>query len=223
MDRRRFIGALAGGLSIAPLAVLAQQQRTQIPRLGILRLSPPRASYENAFVQTLRDQGYEDGKNLAIEDRHAGGDPDRLPALAAELVRLPVAVIFARRAQALAAAKHATDTIPIVAFDDVTDPVQSGYVASLARPGGNVTGVFLDMPELAGKWLELLAQVVPQLARVAVLWDPSTGSLQRDAVQSAAQALGKQLQVLEVREVGAFELAFEAAGRVHPDAFLVLS
>lgn len=222
MKRRAFIGALAAGVLGAP-RFAEPQTRAPLPRLGILRLSPPRASYENAFLQTLREQGYVDGKTLVIEDREAGGNPDRLPALAAELVGLPVTVIFARGAQALAAAKHATSVVPIVAFDDVTDPVQDGYAASLARPGGNVTGVFLDMPELVGKWLELLIQVVPRLGRVAVLWDPSTGLLQRNAVQSAAHGLGKEAQLLEVRTANGFAKAFEAVDHVRSDALLILS
>jgi putative ABC transport system substrate-binding protein len=221
MDRRTFICAV-GGLCTAPLVADAQQSRLQ-PRLGILRLSPPRASYENAFVQSLRDVGYVEGKNLVIEDRHAAGDPNGLPKLAAELVQLPVTVIFARGAQALAAAKGATSTIPIVAFDDVTDPVQSGYAASLARPGGNVTGVFVDMPELVGKWLELLNDFAPRLGRLAVLWDPTTGAAQRDALQTVARPLAITVQLLEVSEANAFEPAFAAAGRVHPAAVLVLS
>jgi putative ABC transport system substrate-binding protein len=221
MDRRRFIGVV-GGLCAAPLFANAQPSK-QRPRLGILRLSPPRASYENAFVQSLQDAGYVEGKNLTIEDRYAGGDPDRLPKLAAELVELPVTVIFARGAQALAAAKRATSTIPIVAFDDVTDPVESGYAASLARPGGNVTGVFLDMRELVGKWLELLNDVAPRFGRVAVLWDSTTGAAQRDALQIAARALAIEIQLLEVSATSAFAPAFSTARRVRPAALLVLS
>lgn len=220
IDRRTFIVAV-GGLCTA-LVANAQQSRQQ-PRLGILRLSPPRASYENAFVQSLRDVGYVEGKNLTIEDRHAGGDPNRLPKLAAELVQLQVKVIFARGAQALAAAKRATSTIPIVAFDDVTDPVESGYAASLARPGGNVTGVFLDMPGLVGKWLEFLHDFAPQLGRLAVLWDPTTGTAQRVALQTVAQTLAISVQLLEVSEANAFEPVFATARRVHPGAVLVLS
>ena len=222
VDRRSFLGAVASGLSAAPWAAVGQQPN-RMPRLGILRLSPPRASYENAFVEALKDEGYVVGRNLAIDDRHADGNPQRLPALAIELTRVPVTAIFARGVQALAAAKQATSTIPIVAFDDVTDPVQGGYVTSLAHPDGNVTGVFVDLPELAGKWLELLTEVVPRLARVAVLWDPSTGTLQRDAVQSAARALGKELQLLEVEDALGFEKAFAIARRASSDAILVMS
>jgi putative ABC transport system substrate-binding protein len=221
VDRRRFI-RVVGGLGAAPLFSHAQLSKPQ-PRLGILRLSPPRASYENAFVQSLRDAGYVEGKNLTIEDRHAGGEPDRLPKLAGELVQLPVTVIFARGAQALAAATHATSTIPIVAFDDVTDPVESGYAASLARPAGNVTGVFVDMPELVGKWLELLNSMTPRLGRVAVLWDPSTGTAQRNAVQNVARALAVEVELLEVSEASAFAPAFATARRARPAAVLLLS
>jgi putative ABC transport system substrate-binding protein len=221
IDRRKFIGAISG-FCTWPLFADARPS-TQWPRLGILRLSPPRASYENAFVQSLRDVGYVEGENLTIDDRHAGGDPDRLPMLAAELVQLPVTVIFARGAQALAAAKRATSTIPIVAFDDVTDPVASGYAASLARPGGNVTGVFVDMPELVGKWLELLNDVAPRFGRVAVLWDPTAGTAQREAVRTVARVLAIEVQLLEVSEASTFASAFATARRVNVAAVLVLS
>ena len=174
-------------------------------------------------MDSLRDLGHVEGKTLVIEDRHAGGDVNRLPSFATELVRLPMTVIFARGAQALAAAQNATSKIPIVAFDDVTDPVQSGYAASLARPGGNVTGVFRDTPELVGEWLESLKEVAPRLERLAVLWDPTTGTLKRDAVQDAGRTLSLDARFVEVREPSVFQGAVARAGQARPGALLVLS
>jgi putative tryptophan/tyrosine transport system substrate-binding protein len=208
-------------LLAAPLAATAQQM-APIPRIGILQtVSPPPANQE-AFRHGLRDLGYVVGQNVVIEERDAAGDPTRLPALAAELVQLPVAVLFTIAPAALQAAQQATATIPIVAHDLESDPVQSGFAASLARPGGTITGVFLDAPGLVGKWLELLKEVRPQLARVAVLWDPTTGAVQRDAAHAAARLLAIELHTLEVRTDAAFAPAFLAATQARPDAMLVL-
>ena len=145
-----------------------------------------------------------------------------LPALVAELVRLPVAVLLTIGPAALQAAQQATDTIPIVAHDLESDPVQRGYAATLARPGGTITGVFLDMPDLVGKWLELLTEVRPQLVRVTVLWDPATGAVQRDAALAAARRLAIELHTFEVHTEVEFALAFTAITQAPPGAILVL-
>ena len=208
-------------LLAAPLTATAQQM-APVPRIGILRtVSPPPAEQE-AFRQGLQDLGYVVGQNVTIEDRFATGSTEDLPALAAELVRLPVAVLFTIAPAALQAAQQATATIPIVAYDLESDPVQSGVAASLARPGGTITGVFLDAPGLVGKWLEVLKEVRPQLARVTVLWDPTTGAVQRDAAHTAARLLAIELHTLEVRTDAAFAPAFLAATQARPDAMLVL-
>ena len=146
------------------------QQPTKVSRIGYLQAPPPSAvaARTEAFRQGLRELGYVDGKNIVIEWRFAEGNPDRIPRLVAELVRLRVDVIVTGGSLATHAAKEATSTIPIVMTQD-SDPVGNGYVASLARPGGNVTGLSTLAPELSGKQLELLNETVPKLARVAVL------------------------------------------------------
>src|SRR5713226_7874548 len=171
MDRREFIGTLAGGLLVAPFAAEAQQA-AKIARIGYLSgdLAASPHTHE-AFRQGLRDLGYVEGRNVVIEYRSAEGKLERLPALAAELVALKVDVIVAASTAAALAAKHATRTLPIV-FAVALDPVTSGFVTSLARPGGNVTGLSLLAPELVGKGLEQLTQAVPGVSRVAVLRQP---------------------------------------------------
>jgi ABC transporter substrate binding protein len=171
MDRREFIGTLAGGLLAAPLATEAQQA-AKVPRIGYLvpnlTVNP---HLHEAFRQGLRDLGYVEGGNLVIEYRDAEGKLERLPALAAELVALKVDVIVVPSTPAALAAKHATRTLPIL-FASAADPVTSGLVTSLARPGGNVTWSSILAPELVGKCLEQLKQAVPGVSRVAVLWQP---------------------------------------------------
>jgi len=152
--------------------------QAKIARVGILTFiavtdDPTLRLWFEPFRRTLADQGWVEGKNVAFEYRSALGDPTQLAEAAAEVVRLKVDVIFADSAPGVRAAHAATRTIPIVAIDFTNDPVAEGYVESYGRPGGNLTGVFLDAPEFAGKWIELLRAMVPGLSRVAVLWDPS--------------------------------------------------
>ena len=219
-----FIGTVAGGLLAIPLAAEAQQA-AKIARIGYLSNNlagnPPA---REAFLQGLRDLGYVEGRNLVIEYRDAEGNAERLPALAAELVALKVDVIVAATGTpAVLAAKQATKAIPIV-FTAAADPVTSGLVASLARPGGNVTGLSNVTPELVGKWLELLTQAVPGVSRVALLWEPGSMPERTDkdilrAADVAARALGVRLQVIDVRGPADFDKAFsdmtkERAGAV---------
>lgn len=173
------------------------------------------------FRRTLADQGWIEEKNIVFEYRSALGDPSRLAGAAAELVQLKVDVIFASGAPMARAAYAATRTIPIVAQDFTTDPVAEGYVESYGQPGGNVTGVFLDAPEFAGKWFELLSNMVPGLSRVAVLWDPSPGTAHLQAVKSVARSLRIQLQVVEVRRPDDLDKAFSAF-RGRPQALIIL-
>jgi putative ABC transport system substrate-binding protein len=201
------------------------QPPTKIPRIGYLIVASPstsRAATE-AFRQGLRDLGYVEGKNIVIEYRYAEGKLDRLPALAAELVRLKVDVMVSGGPQTTRSAKQATSTIPIVMAAD-SDPVGNGFVASLARPGGNVTGLATLTPEISGKRLELLKETVPRLSRLAVLGTSSEpgNALSLRETELAAAALGVQIQYLEVadpKEVGA---AFEAVSKGRADAILVL-
>ena len=177
------------------------QQPTKIPRIGFLTrrsLSAISARIE-AFRQGLRELGYVEGKNIVIEWRYAEGKLDRLPALAAELVRLKVDVIVTSGPTATRAAKEATSTIPIVMAQDA-DPVGNGFVASLARPGGNITGLSTLAPELSGKRLELLKEIVPRLSRVAVFGtstNPGNAQMLRET-ELAAGAFGVKLQYLDV-------------------------
>jgi putative ABC transport system substrate-binding protein len=159
----------------------------------------------------LRKLGYVEGQTITFDVRFGGGKPETLPSLARELAQRKVDVIVVVSASALRAARDATDTIPIVAINYETDPVADGYARSLARPGGNVTGLFADQPSLTGKWLELLREVVPGVRRVALLRDPTTGARQLAAATAAAQQLGMDLLVLEVQYATYLDEVFRAA------------
>jgi putative tryptophan/tyrosine transport system substrate-binding protein len=202
------------------------QQPTKIPRIGFLGASSAStlAARIEALRQGLRELGYVEGKSIVIEYRWAEGKFDRLPALAAELVRLKVDVIVTGGTTSTRAAKKATVTIPIVmGFDN--DPVGNGFVASLAHPGGNITGLSTLAPEISGKQLELLKEIVPRLSRVAVLGSSTTpGTAQaRREIELAAGALKVQLQYLDVLSPKDIETAFQAASKGHADAVLALT
>ena len=226
MDRRDTVLALLA-LGAAPLAAEAQQA-AKVARIGYL--SPNLAAsphLRDAFLQGLRDLGYVEGRNVVIEYRDAEGKLERLPTLAAELVALKVDVLFAGGgSRAAVAAKQATRTVPIV-FTGVGDPVESGLVTSLARPGGNVTGLSSLGPELVGKRLELLKQAVPGVSRVAVLWQP--GALpertEKDIlkeIEVAARALGVRPQFVEARGPADIDRAFSDMTRARAGALTVL-
>jgi len=219
--RRVFLGLM---LLVVPLPAAAQQA-AKAARIGVLRPAPDDRDFRrnfDGFRQALREGGYVEGTNLAVEYRVRPGSPQEILALAEDLVRLKVDVLLAFSPAALHAAAKATTSIPIVAFDLETDPIAAGYAVTLASPGGNVTGVFLDFPELSGKWLELLKEAVPKVSRVAVLWDPATGPVQVKAAEAAARSLRLQLRPLEARSPDDFEGAFRAAARERAGAVLVL-
>src|SRR5215831_8110065 len=220
---------LALGVLVAPHAVAAQAP-AKAARIGWLRSTPETPEWRrnfDAFTQGLRDHGYGEGQNVTIAFRSPTERTTPLSTLAlaliGELLQFQPDVIVAGSPAGVDAARQATTTVPIVAVDLEQNPVASGLVESYSHPGGNLTGVFLDMPEFSGKWLELLREVVPGLARVAVLWDPATGPIQVRGLESAARAVGVQLHVLEVRSVDDFEGAFRAAMPEHPDAVIALS
>ena len=198
------------------------QQPGKMPRIGYLVIGSEVGQVSEAFLQGLRDLGYVEGKNIIIEYR---GDPqrreERLPELAADLVRLKVDVIVALSPPAARAAKNATKTIPIV-IRSTGDPVQGGFVSSLARPGGNITGMTSISSELYGKRLELFKEVIPRLSRVAVLRNPNRGASDFKEMQSAARSLGLQLHSLEVRGPNDFESAFRAAGKARAQALITI-
>ncbi len=212
------------GLLAAPLGVEAQK----MPRIGYLSVytpfDPRGAQWRAAFQRGLRERGYVEGQNIAIEYRYAGGDLPRLPDLATELARVPVDVILVQGEAALRAARQATRTIAIV-VSVIGDLVGPGHVQSLARPGGNITGLSVLAPELSAKRLELLKETVPKLAQVGILWNPTnaSGVLGVRVAEGAARKLGVQLSSLEVRDPDGFDAAFRAARTDRVGALLVLS
>jgi putative tryptophan/tyrosine transport system substrate-binding protein len=219
---RRLIGLLVTltlGFLVAPLA--DAQPVGKVPRIGVLGPHLP-AAYVfqmEAFRQGLRELGYIEGQHLVIEYRYAEENWEQLPALAAELVHLPVDVLVTWSTPAIQAAQQATTTIPIVMAAS-GDPIRTGFVASLARPGGNITGLTILSAELSAKRLELLTQLVPGLARVAVLWNPANPAmvLEWQVTQEAAHRLGVQVQSLEIRGPDDFARAFAAATQEHAQA-----
>jgi putative tryptophan/tyrosine transport system substrate-binding protein len=216
---------LALGLLVAPLAPEAQPP-TKVHRIGWLVATTPgrdRNVVVEPFLEGMRALGYVEGQHFVLEYRGAEGQYERFPALAAELVRLPVDVLLVPNTPAALAAKQATTTIPIVMMT-IADPVGSGLVASLARPGGNITGLAVLRPELVGKQLEFLKDVLPTVSRVAVLWNPTNpvAALVVQAADVAAQALGVQLHLVEARGPDAFDSAFAAMTSAHAGALLVV-
>jgi len=210
-------------LVAAPL-ILAAQPGAKVARIGVLTLSTATwGLHAEAFRQGLREEGYVAGQNIVIEHRDAAGRADRLPAMAGELIRLKVDVIVTQSNVAALAVKHATQTIPIV-MAIAGDPVKAGLVGSLARPGGNVTGLTLMQTELSGKRLALLKEVAPNIALVAVVWnptDPPAAGFLRET-EAAARSLGLKLRAIEARAPTELDAAFKAVAAVRPDAFFAL-
>jgi putative ABC transport system substrate-binding protein len=229
MRRRDFIKVVTGCAAVLPLATHAQQT-TKVPRIGVL--APGRADNSdtslrtlNAFVPALRELGYTEGQNIALERKFADGNLDRLRALATELVEHQVDVIVAFSTLAARAAKQATTAIPIVAIA-MADPVEDELVATLARPGGNVTGTAFLGPELVSRRLQLLKELVPRLSRAAVLWHPRAygertmaGMLKE--IESAAQTLETKLQFVAVAGPDDLEPAFSAMVKERADGLIV--
>jgi len=214
MKQRRLLLLALGAALTGNVASVQAQHRLGVPRIGLLSFdSPPSGAGPgliDVFVRALHEQGWAAGQNLVIEARYADGRPERLAALSAELVALDVAVIVVGGPAPLAAARRATAAIPIVAISG-RDPVSEGWAQSLARPGGNVTGLTVTFPELAGKRLELLAEAVPRLSRVALLYAPadlSDAKEQVGGINAMARQLGLQLRAIEVGGPADLEAAF---------------
>jgi putative ABC transport system substrate-binding protein len=220
MDRRRFVGAGVCGALLLPLVVNAQP-REKIARLGFLA-SGPVQSVVSMIAERLRELGYAEGRNLVIDYRHAEPE-EQLRELASQLVATGSRLIYAHGPYAVRAARAASAIIPIVGFDHETDPVAAGYAASLARPGGNVTGVFLDQVEVSAKQLQLLKEMVPGLSRVAVLWDAAVASAQRESVEGAARRLGVTVAPIVWRGPDTLPAALQSATQDGARGLIVLS
>jgi putative ABC transport system substrate-binding protein len=221
MRRRAFVSGSVLALG-APLAAGAQSAK--VPRIGVLTLSVASATpIFAAFRQGLRDHGYVEGQNIALEFRFAQGRPETLPAMAAELVQMKVEVIVTESVLAAREARHATGTIPIVTAIH-GDPVGAGLVTSLTRPGGNVTGLSLLAPELSGKRLEFLKEVTPKATQVAAIWNAGNSAAARYLAETraAARSLGIQLQSVEVRQPSDLDTAFEAVAGARSSALITL-
>jgi putative tryptophan/tyrosine transport system substrate-binding protein len=218
--RREFITLLGGAAAAWPLAARAEARK--IPRIGVLWPNPP-ATFD-FMRQGLKDFGYVEGQNISFEFRWAEGKLDQLPELAAELVRLQVDVIVTLAPQATLAAKHATQTIPIV-FVAMGDPLASGVVASLARPGANLTGTTRMISEMSAKHVELLKETVPALSKLAVLWNPTNSSHRPalQAVDAAARSLSLQVLPFEVRAPAELDSIFAAITRERADGLLFIA
>ena len=221
MRRREFITVLGGAAAAWPVTAGAQRSAGELPRIGTIHTAL--SENREAFIQGLRDAGNVDGQNIVLETRFYGSDLDRLDEFVRDLIALNCSVIFASDPYVVRAAVKATSTIPIVGIDLESDPVASGYAKSVARPGGNFTGFFLDIPEIGGKQIELLMEVVPAISRLAVLWDATIGEVQFRATELAPRPAGIALQSIPIRRVDDVPEAFETATREQAQGLVVLS
>src|SRR5262245_43211459 len=225
MDRRAFIAVVGRCILAAPLAAEAQQT-AKVPRIGVLWPTTPSASspFSEAFKQGLREQGYVEGQNVILEHRYGEGRGERMAEIAAELVRMKVDVIVTATDPAIAAVKRQTQSIPIVMVG-LSDPVGTGFVSSLARPGGNITGLSRMSPEISAKRLELLREAAPQLSRVAVVWNPDVRGALLDfkELEGPARSLRLRLQSVEVSHADDFARAFSAITEARADAIIVIT
>jgi putative ABC transport system substrate-binding protein len=223
MRRRDFIKGIAGSATVWPLATRAQQAR-KVPIVGFLHpgFADPGSPIFDALGQGLRDAGYIDGETVKIEARWARGKPEVLAQLTRELIQLHADVLVAAARPSIEAARAATTDLPIVANDLESDPVASGYVASLARPGGNLTGLFLDAPSLCGKWLQQINDIVPAVKKIAVLWDATTGTYQLDAIKAVASTASIDLVIMEFRDNAGLDSALESGLKQGPQAVIQL-
>ena len=222
LNRRAVLTALGGTAMAWPLGAKAQQKR--LPVVGYLGFTSTNQENLVAFRQGLAERGYTDGKTVALEVRWAEGNYDRLPGLVADLVARKIDVFGVGAGPVcLRAARQATTTLPLVAYDFETDPVAEGYVQSIARVGGNVTGIFLDQPDFAGKWFELLRECIPRLASVAMLLDPGSGRAQVASMSKVAAGLGINVTMLEVKTRADYASVFAAAQNLGVGAVLMPS
>ena len=224
MRRRDFIRLIGGAAAAWPGAARAQQAN-KVPKVGFLYPGPEAMAAKRSpfLLEGLRSEGFHAPDQLMLVSRATGGDPARFAPLLNELVAVNVDVLVPVGPAATRAAKSATASIPIVAADLESDPIESGWLASLAHPGGNLTGFFLDFPDFSTKWLGLLKDTVPGLASVVVLWDPATSAIQSKAIASAAQVLNVKIEIMEIKAPGEIEAVLYAAGQRRPDGLVLLS
>jgi putative ABC transport system substrate-binding protein len=226
IDRRMFLADTGAVLLAAPRVVWAQQARTdsRLVQVGVLGFGSGRQAHvQKAFRESLAELGYVEGQNLEIDQRYANGKREMVPSLLAELLTLRVRVLVVVGPYVLKTTKNAGTDTPIVAIDFESDPVAAGFVKSLARPGGNVTGTFLDQASLAGKWLEFLKDINPKLSRISMIWDSSTPSYQLEALKAGARSIGVQQETLTVTSHDDFKSAFVVASRFRAEAMVILS
>jgi putative ABC transport system substrate-binding protein len=221
MKRRTLLAAAGGAAAFASPCANAQAVR----RVGFLHPGKVEAGNVRlaAFAEGLRNKGFVDGRNVSIIVRAADYDPGRTAQFAAELIASKVDVLFAVGAKAIQEARTRTQSLPIVALDLEADPVASGFVQSLARPGGNLTGLFFDFAEFSGKWLEMMGEIIPGLKHVAAVWDPGTGPVQIDAAVTVARTRGVALEVIKVDSPSAMAPGFREAADKKVQAVLILS
>src|SRR5882672_4246052 len=205
------------------LILLLADAQTAAKKVGVLGITPSVPANLEMFKQGLAQLGYTEGQQVAFVEKHADSDPARLAAVAADLVQTKPDVIFARGPAAVAAAVQATTTIPIVAVDLESDPVALGYAKTLARPGGNVTGVFLDLPELSAKQLQLFREIVPGLSRVALVGNSVDNAAQFRATERAAQSFKIQVQTFDSRTAMQLDTALESARRNGAGAVIIFA
>ena len=221
--RRTTLRMLGAVIASASLTVRGQSSRA-IPRVAYFHPGSAEGSaVYKALIPGLADLGYVDGRNITLELRSGNGKPEAIPALVAELVRLDPAILLVVGPAAVKAATAATRSIPIIAIDLESDPVQSGWVKSLSRPGGNATGFFLDSTGMSAKWLQLLHETVPHARRISLLWDASSGGAQLAATKAAASAFSVEVQTVPIVNWGDFDAAVASALQARPEAFVVLS
>jgi putative tryptophan/tyrosine transport system substrate-binding protein len=223
MTRRTMVAVI--GAVIASVSFAVQGQRSSaIPRVAFLHPgSAEGSSVYKALIPGLADLGYLDGRNITLELRSGNGRPEAIPVLVAELVRLKPAVLLVVGPAAVKAAIAATQSIPIVAIDLESDPVQNGWMKSLSRPGGNVTGLFLDLTGMSAKWLQLLHEAVPDARRISLLWDATSGGAQLAATNAAASAFSVEVRTVPVVNWSDFDAAVAGALQARTQAFVVLS
>ena len=224
MRRRDFIRLIGGAAAAWPGAARAQQAN-KVPKVGFLYPGPESVAATRSpfLLDGLRSEGFHTPDQVMLVSRVAGGDPARLAPLLNELVAVKVDVLVPVGPAATRAARSATASIPIVAVDLESDPIESGWLASLAHPGDNLTGFFLDFPDFSTKWLELFKEAVPGLASVVVFWDPATATIQTKAIGAAAKVLNIKIEIMEIKTPGEIESVLDAASQRHPDGLLFLS